>query len=694
VNNAAGLHARPAAKLVRTAGRFDAEVSVANVTTGRGPASARSLNAVATLGVRHGDEIVVRASGPQAEEALTAIRRLADDDFGDPHQAGPQAGADALAGRSLPVAAGAASLSGPPPASGSVLQGLPASPGLAVGTARRLRATPVEVPREPSQDSQADWAALERALIATADDIRRARAAVAGRAGDYDAAIFDAHLLFLEDEALLDPTRAGVFGEGKSAARAWADAVSAAATAWQALDDPYQRARVGDLRSVGDQVLRHLLDVDLAADAGPAGESLDAGAAGIVVAPDLTPADVAGLDPACVVGVACAFGGPASHGAILARSLGIPAVVGAGRALLGVADGTPLALDGEAGTITVDPPAAALRALEDRRARRARDEAEAQLQAHLPAVTRDGVLVRVAANVSGRGDVPAAVAAGADGVGLLRSEFLFLEADHLPTEDEQEWAYRAVAVGLGGRPLTLRTLDVGADKQLPYLHLERERNPNLGLRGIRLGLRHPELLTAQLRAALRVAADHPVRVMFPMVATVDEVRRARELLDEARESLIGEGTAVPERLEIGIMVEVPAAALMVEAFVPHVDFFSLGTNDLAQYVFAADRGNAEVAALADALHPVVLCLIDGVARAAAAGGRRVAVCGEMAGDPLAIPLLLGLGVTELSMAAARIPLAKQEVRATDLAIARKLAAAALAAGSVAEVRRLSGWRQA
>ena len=410
------------------------------------------------------------------------------------------------------------------------------------------------------------------------------------------------------------------------------------------------------------------------------------------MAPDLTPAEIAGLDPARVCAVACAFGGPTAHGAILARSLGIPAVVGVGRALLGLADGTLLALDGEAGTVTVDPPAVALKAAGDRRERRAREEAEAQAQAHRPAVTRDGVLVHVAANVAGPEDVPAAVAAGADGVGLLRTELLFMEADHLPSEDEQEQAYRRAAEGLGGRPLTLRTLDVGADKQLPYLHLEREQNPSLGLRGIRLGLRRPELLSGQLRAALRVAADHPVRIMFPMVATVDEVRLAGDLLDEARASLVAAGIAVPEHVEVGIMVEVPAVALMVEAFVPHVDFFSIGTNDLAQYVLAAERGNAEVAALADALHPAVLRLIERTAGAAAEGGRGVAVCGEIAGDPLAIPVLLGLGIAELSMAAVRIPAAKQAVRATDLAAARRLAGKALAAESAAAVRRLAGRR--
>jgi phosphoenolpyruvate-protein phosphotransferase len=646
---------------------------------------------VATLGVRCGDEIVVRAVGPQAEEALAAVRRLADDDFGEPKarlRTRVDARADTPAARPLPADAGAAQV--PPPASGSVLQGLPAAPGMAIGAARRLRVTRVDVPLAPAQDRAAEWDAFERALMATAGDISRARDAVAGRASGYDAAIFDAHLLFLEDDALLGPTRAGVLGEGVNAARAWAAAISAAAAAWDDLDDPHQRARAADLRSVGDQVLRHLLDPSADVESDPS--RLDPGAPGIVVAPDLTPAEVAGLDRARVLGVACAFGGPTSHGAILARALGIPAVMGAGRALLGVSEGTLLALDGGAGTVTMEPPAATVAALEERRERRARDEAEARARAQMPAVTRDGVVVTVAANVGGPGDAPAAVAAGADGVGLLRTEFLFLAADHLPTEDEQETAYRAVAEGLGGRPLTLRTLDVGADKQLPYLSLDREQNPDLGLRGIRLGLRHPELLMDQVRAALRVAADHPLRIMFPMVAAVDEIRRAREVLDEARASLALAGVAVPERVAIGIMVEVPAAALVIEAFVPHVDFFSIGTNDLAQYVLAADRGNAEVAALADALHPAVLRLIDRVARVAAEGGRSLAVCGEVAGDPLAIPLLLGLGIAELSMAAALIPAAKQVVRVTDVAAARKLAAEALAAESAAAVRRLCGRR--
>jgi phosphoenolpyruvate-protein phosphotransferase len=610
-----------------------------------------------------------------------------------------------------------------------VLHGFPVSPGIATGPARHLRAVSVDVPDGASQDPAADWAALQGALAAAGDDISRARDFVATRASGYDAAIFDAHLLFLEDEALLGPARAAIFEQGRNAARAWADAVSHAAAAWEALDDPYLRARAADLRGVGNQVLARLLEVSselVGADSGgsnvaggadathAAGTGADAAGAGadatgeaasaILLATDPTPAEIAALAHSSVIGVACAFGGPTSHSAILARSLGIPAAVGVGETLLGVADGTTLTLDGEAGTVTVDPSPAALRAAEELRARRDLEAAEAREKAHVPALTRDGRVVLVEANVSEPGDVEAALAAGADGIGLLRTELLFLAADHLPSEDEQEKTYRAVAASLGGRPLVVRTLDVGADKQLPYLPLAAEQNPFLGLRGIRLGLRRPELLAAQFRAILRVAADYPVQILLPMVATVDEVRRASRALEQAEEWLACAGVAAAaarttaadvagvaaaRRVELGIMVEVPAAALLVEDFVPYVDFFSLGTNDLAQYVLAADRGNVAVAPLSDALHPAVLRLIERVARVAGEHDRRVAVCGEAAGDPLAIPILLGLGVTELSMDPRRIAAAKQIVRATELGAARQLAVRVLAAESAAEVRRFA-----
>jgi phosphocarrier protein FPr len=507
------------------------------------------------------------------------------------------------------------------------------------------------------------------------------RAAVAGRAGAYRAAIFDAHRLFLEDEALLGPARAGIEA-GATAPRAWHDAIAAVAGAWEEIDDEYQRARAADLRSVGTQVLAHLLGVDA-----PRPTLQEPG---VLVAADLAPADAAALDPATALGVATAFGGATSHAAVLARSLGVPAVVGLGEALLDVAEGTTLALDGDEGIVLVDPRPEVVERFEARRRERAEVDRAARAEALAPASTRDGLLVEVAANVGTPDDVAAATAAGCDGVGLFRTEFLFMGRDAMPSEDEQQAAYRAAAEGLDGRPMIIRTLDAGADKPIPYLAQPAEANPFLGVRGLRLGLERPELLRTQLRAILRVAADHPLKVMFPMVATLGELRRGREAVDGARASLLAEGATVPDRLDVGVMVEVPSAALIADRLAAEADFFSIGTNDLTQYVLAAERGNERVAQIADALHPAVLALIERTAAAAAALGRWTGVCGELAADPLAAPLLIGLGVRELSMGAPAIPHVKRAVRATDLERAGALARTALGLASAEEVRELLG----
>jgi phosphocarrier protein FPr len=303
-------------------------------------------------------------------------------------------------------------------------------------------------------------------------------------------------------------------------------------------------------------------------------------------------------------------------------------------------------------------------------------------------VTRDGHPVEVVANIGSPDDVPAALANGAEGVGLLRTEFLFLERNSMPSEDEQYEAYRRIADALEGRPLVLRTLDVGADKPLPYVPAPAEANPFLGVRGIRLQLAQPDLLDSQLRAALRTSAEHPLKVMFPMVATLEEYRQARSALERVREELELAGTAVPADLEVGVMVEVPAAALAAEVFAPEVDFFSLGTNDLTQYTMAAERGNASVAGLADGLHPSVLRLVGNVAEAASRHDRWVGVCGELAADTAAVPVLIGLGITELSVNAPSIPAVKQAVRSVDAEAARALVAEALKLSSAAEVRAL------
>jgi multiphosphoryl transfer protein len=687
VANRLGLHARPAARFVQAAGQFDATVTAENVTVPAGPVSARSLNGVATLGVQRGHEVLIKASGPQAAEALAALRDLAERDFDEPQPEAVPPGRAAPGDSAADLAtAGAQALEAMMtravrPADGTTLRGIPGSPGLAVGGAVHLRQATAEVPREPAADPITELARLDAALQATRQDVQAARDSVAARTGgEYEASIFDAHLLFLADDALLDPARRRI-EEGRNAADAWDSAVADVAGQWQRLTDSYQRERVRDLESIRTDVLGHLLGARRG----------ELGGAGIVVAGELTPADTAGFDPAVVRGIATAMGGPTSHAAILARALGIPAVLGLGPDILAVPEATQLLLDGDQGSVQVAPGQADLAAAEQADERRRQAGQRAAQRAAEPAVTADGTRIEVAANAGSPEDVRHAVEAGADGIGLLRTEFLFLDAPSMPTEAEQAAVYADLAGVLAGRPMIIRTMDVGADKPLPYLPRDAEPNPALGERGIRLGLARTDILLAQLRAVLRVAADHPVKLMFPMVATEHEVRAALGLVADARRTLAAEGVAVPAEgaMEVGIMIEVPAAALTAARLAPDVDFFSVGTNDLTQYTLAADREVSAVAGLNDALHPAVLTLIGRAAEAAAEAGRWTGVCGELAADPLAVPLLLGLGVRELSVSASAVAAVKELVRATDLAAAAQLARQALGLPSADAVRDLA-----
>lgn len=532
----------------------------------------------------------------------------------------------------------------------------------------------LDVPDRDASDPTAERHVLDEAIDAVRQDVERQRAAAADLIGGHEATIFDAHLLFLRDESLIGPARSAIEAGGGSAALAWRDAVAAVARSWEALSDEYLRARVEDLRSVGRQVLARILGVPLPVP------TLDG--PGILVVADLAPAEATALDPASVRGIAAAFGAPSSHASIIARALGIPAVVGMGADLLAIADGQLLAMDASAGLVYVDPPSDVTTALETTRATLEADRRAARAAAFRPASTVDGEGIEVAANVGSVREVAAAVEEGADGVGLFRTELLFLETGPA-SEETQADVYRRAAKALAGRPLTIRTLDAGADKPVPGLQQPAERNPFLGMRGVRLGLDRPELLETQLRAILRVARDHPLRVMFPMIATLDELTAAREVLDRARRGVGGEPS-----LEVGIMVEVPSAALTAEVLAPLVDFFSIGTNDLTQYTLAADRGDPRLASLADPLHPAVLRLIHHTVEAARATGTWVGVCGELAGDPGATALLIGIGVRELSMSAPAIPLVKRAVRVIDSGEAGELAAEAMALPSADAVRSL------
>ncbi|HEY3436352.1 MAG TPA: phosphoenolpyruvate--protein phosphotransferase [Actinotalea sp.] len=656
VANPHGLHARPAARLVQEAGAFDAVVTLRNLTTGAGPVPARSLSRVATLGAQKGHDIEVVATGPDARCALDHLLALADRAFDED-----------LAGHA-PQGGGAPPLAGPVRASGP----MPASPGIGIGLAWVAASAPVVAARTTTDDPAADRAGLAAAIGRVTEAIRAVRADTARDLGEQDAAIFDAHLQLLADDDLLGDADHRI-GSGEGAPSAWAAAVARVEAAFAALSDPYLQARAADVRAVGDQVLADLLGVE---------RSLS-GATGVLVATDLTPADVAGLDPVRVAAVVLAHGSPTAHCAILARAKGIPVVVGAGAAVLDVAAGTLMAVDGTAGEVVVDPSAeevAHFRTLAD-----AFDAARTRAlqRADRPALTSDGTTVLVGANLGSLADAVTAASSGADLAGLVRTEFLFLGRQHAPDVDEQEASYLALAEAIGGRRLTLRTLDVGGDKPLGYVPMPVEANPFLGLRGLRLSLARPGLLADQLLAVVRTAHRTPVSVMFPMVSVVPELLEARRLLGEAIER---DGRGRPSGLEVGIMVEVPAAALKAAAFAPFVDFFSIGTNDLTQYTMAAERGSGDVAVLGDPYDPGVLRLIGCVGDAA--GAAMVGVCGELAADPAAVPLLIGLGVHELSMSPLAIPQVKDAVRGVDRVAARDLARRALTLDGPLAVRAL------
>jgi phosphoenolpyruvate-protein phosphotransferase len=372
----------------------------------------------------------------------------------------------------------------------------------------------------------------------------------------------------------------------------------------------------------------------------------------------------------------------------LARGLGIPAVVGCGAELVKIAAGTELVLDGTAGEVLVSPTQQVLKQYRAKSSALEASLTEANAQRHQPAITQDGRQLEVVANIGGLSAARSAVESGAEGVGLLRTEFLYLERQSLPDEEEQTRAYQAILDVFEQKPVVLRTLDIGGDKAIPYLGLPQESNPFLGVRGLRLCLRRSDLFKPQLRAALRASVGHNLKIMFPMVAAVDEVRRARDALNECRDELLREGKPVAEKIEVGIMVEVPSAAILAAEFASLVDFFSIGTNDLTQYTLAADRTNPELAGLANAFSPAVLRLIDQVIQAAHNARKWVGVCGELAGEPLALPILLGLGLDEFSMNPPAIPLAKQVLRRLNARACQDLAREALTESCAQDVKDL------
>ncbi len=649
VTNRHGLHARPAARLVTHVRSLSASIRLRNLTTGAGPVPANSLSRVATLAALHGHEVEIRAAGSGATQAVEELLDLAARRFDEPESAD----------LALPAAVDA--MAGPQPA----------SPGIAIGPVSRPTTAPLDlegiVVGEPAQERRL----LSECIRAVQRDIEQVRRTTAQALGDDEAGIFDAHLSLLGDAEVLADVEQRI-DAGTGAAAAWADCLAGVEQQWSSLPDPYLRERAGDVRAVADQVLRQLTG-------SPPSLVLTRG---VLVARDLTPAEAAELDPDVVLGVILAEGSASSHAAILARARDIPVVVGAGRDVLRLPEGTTVILDGETGDLHIDPSAALVEDFRRQAQTLANRRALHLVSAQEPAISRDGVAVSVGANLGSVPDARSALTAGADSAGLVRTEILFQERDQAPDADEQQAAYDAIAAGIGGRRVTLRTLDAGGDKPIAYLRMPSEQNPFLGHRGIRLSLDRRDVLREQLVAICATARRFPTSVMFPMISTLAELLAARQVLAEAAGT-----TGVPEDLRVGMMVEVPAAALKIESFLPHLDFVSIGTNDLTQYTMAAERGNSSVAALTDALDPGVLQLIDHVSRVAR-DRIPVSVCGEAASDEVAVPVLVGLGIRHLSVSPSAVPRVKATIRQLDLERCALVAKQALTLAGPEEVRHL------
>lgn len=565
-----------------------------------------------------------------------------------------------------------------------MIQAIAAADGIAIGPALVLRQQEITLDRTPIPPIAAQWE-LDRFTGAVSSARRHLEgklSAAQQATGRERAELVAVHLSILQDPLLEETIVRHIRDGGKNALCAIADGTQELVALFQALSDPYLRQRADDVGDVGRRILEHAAGVarvelnHLPADC-------------ILVARDLSPAETVSLDLGHTLGLVTELGGRTSHTAILARSLGLPAVVGAPDLLHRAEDGALLILDGGSGIVILDPTLQQLEQYRREQALRAQQRQTLDALHDLPAQLLGGPQIQLCANIASPAEVPAALQHGAEGVGLFRTEFLFMDANHLPTEEEQFSTYRAVAEGMGRhRPVTIRTLDVGGDKALPYFPMPKEENPFLGWRAIRICLDRPEILRTQLRAILRASAFGHLRVLYPMIISLDEVLAANALLNQCAQALRQENQPFDPELEVGVLVETPSAVLLADVLAAHVDFFSIGTNDLCQYILAVDRGNPYVAKLYDPLHPAVLRAIHAVVDAAHRAGRWVGVCGELGGDPQAVSLLAGLGVDGLSMAAPAIPQVKARLRDLSMADALALAQAALAAPDLAQVRRL------
>ncbi|MCS5344849.1 phosphoenolpyruvate--protein phosphotransferase [Staphylococcus aureus] len=536
-----------------------------------------------------------------------------------------------------------------------LIKGIAASDGVAIAKAYLLVEPDLTFDKnEKVTDVEGEVAKFNSAIEASKVELTKIRNNAEVQLGADKAAIFDAHLLVLDDPELIQPIQDKIKNENANAATALTDVTTQFVTIFESMDNEYMKERAADIRDVSKRVLSHILGVEL-----PNPSMIDESV--IIVGNDLTPSDTAQLNKEFVQGFATNIGGRTSHSAIMSRSLEIPAIVGTKSITQEVKQGDMIIVDGLNGDVIVNPTEDELIAYQDKRERYFADKKELQKLRDADTVTVDGVHAELAANIGTPNDLPGVIENGAQGIGLYRTEFLYMGRDQMPTEEEQFEAYKEVLEAMNGKRVVVRTLDIGGDKELSYLNLPEEMNPFLGYRAIRLCLAQQDIFRPQLRALLRASVYGKLNIMFPMVATINEFREAKAILLEEKENLKNEGHDISDDIELGIMVEIPATAALADVFAKEVDFFSIGTNDLIQYTLAADRMSERVSYLYQPYNPSILRLVKQVIEASHKEGKWTGMCGEMAGDETAIPLLLGLGLDEFSMSATSILKARRQI---------------------------------
>ncbi|CUN13879.1 MAG: phosphoenolpyruvate--protein phosphotransferase [Turicibacter sanguinis] len=561
------------------------------------------------------------------------------------------------------------------------IKGIAASNGIAIAKAFKLIEPELTVVKSTVTDIEAEVELYKSALVKTTEDLQKIKVKAAQNLSEEEAAVFDAHINMANDPELLSQTTDKIKSESVNAPYAFDEVSNMFIMMFESMDNEYFRERAADIKDIKKRILAHLLGVKVN-DPSTIDEQV------VIIAEDLTPSDTAQLDRNFVKGFATNIGGRTSHSAIMARSLEIPAVVGTKTILEDVKDGDMIILDGLEGNVIINPTAEQIAHYEEVAKAYDAQKAEWAKLKNEATVSKDGQHVELAANIGTPKDVEGVLANGGEAVGLYRTEFLYMGRDNFPTEDEQFEAYKAVLEAMGEKPVVVRTLDIGGDKELPYLHLPKEMNPFLGYRAVRLCLDDTDLFRTQLRALLRASSYGKLRIMFPMIATLNEFRAAKALLLEEKANLIAEGVTVSEEIEVGMMVEIPSAAVLADQFAKEVDFFSIGTNDLIQYTMAADRMNEKVSYLYQPYNPSILRLVKMVIDAAHKEGKWTGMCGEMAGDQTAIPLLLGLGLDEFSMSATSILPARSLISKLSKAEMAELAQKALNMSTVEEVIEL------